>query len=138
MVPFLKLNDNWHEGDTGIPPLDDAIKESKKFAYSHHINRLMIIANLMNLTGIHPNEMYRWFMEMYIDAYDWVMVPNVYGMGSLLMVEYFQLSHISVVQATCLGCQIIQKAIGAILLMAYIGDLLKKISSFLNLIQDLQ
>ena len=78
----LKLNDNWYEGDTGIPPLDDAIKESKKFAYSHHINRLMIIANLMNLTGIHPNEMYRWFMEMYIDAYDWVMVPNVYGMGS--------------------------------------------------------
>ncbi len=78
----LKLNDNWYESDTGIPPLDDAIKESKKFAYSHHINRLMIIANLMNLTGIHPNEMYRWFMEMYIDAYDWVMVPNVYGMGS--------------------------------------------------------
>ncbi len=78
----LKLNDNWYEGDTGIPPLDDAIKESKKFAYSHHINRLMIISNLMNLTGIHPNEMYRWFMEMYIDAYDWVMVPNVYGMGS--------------------------------------------------------
>ncbi len=78
----LKLNDNWYDSDTGIPPLDDAIKESKKFAYSHHINRLMIIANLMNLTGIHPNEMYRWFMEMYIDAYDWVMVPNVYGMGS--------------------------------------------------------
>ena len=36
----------------------------------------------MNLTGINPNEMYRWFMEMYIDSYDWVMVPNVYGMGS--------------------------------------------------------
>ena len=42
----------------------------------------MIIANLMNLAGINPNEMYRWFMEMYIDSYDWVMVPNVYGMGS--------------------------------------------------------
>ena len=42
----------------------------------------MIIANLMNLTGINPNDMYRWFMEMYIDSYDWVMVPNVYGMGS--------------------------------------------------------
>ena len=77
-----KLNSNWYEGTTGIPPLDDAINESSKFAYSHHINRLMIIANLMNLTGINPNEMYRWFMEMYIDAYDWVMVPNVYGMGS--------------------------------------------------------
>ena len=77
-----KLNDNWYTGNTGIPPLDDAILESKEFAYSHHINRLMIIANLMNLAGINPNEMYRWFMEMYIDSYDWVMVPNVYGMGS--------------------------------------------------------
>jgi deoxyribodipyrimidine photolyase-related protein len=77
-----KLNDNWYTGSTGIPPLDDAIIESKEFAYSHHINRLMIIANLMNLSGIHPNEMYKWFMEMYIDSYDWVMVPNVYGMGS--------------------------------------------------------
>jgi len=77
-----KLNSNWYEGTTGIPPLDDAINESSEFAYSHHINRLMIIANLMNLTGINPNDMYRWFMEMYIDSYDWVMVPNVYGMGS--------------------------------------------------------
>ena len=42
----------------------------------------MIISNLMNLSGINPNEMYKWFMEMYIDSYDWVMVPNVYGMGS--------------------------------------------------------
>ena len=42
----------------------------------------MIISNIMNLVGINPNEMYRWFMEMYIDSYDWVMVPNVYGMGS--------------------------------------------------------
>ena len=77
-----KLHSSWYDGTTGIPPLDDAIKESCEFAYSHHINRLMIIANLMNLTGINPNEMYRWFMEMYIDSYDWVMVPNVYGMGS--------------------------------------------------------
>ena len=77
-----KLNSNWYEGTTGIPPLDDAINESSEFAYSHHINRLMIIANLMNLTGINPNDMYRWFMEMYIDSYDWVMVPNVYGLGS--------------------------------------------------------
>ena len=77
-----RLNNNWYTGNTGIPPLDDSIKESSKYAYTHHINRLMIIANLMNLSGINPNHMYKWFMEMYIDAYDWVMVPNVYGMGS--------------------------------------------------------
>ena len=77
-----KLSKSWYEGTTGIPPLDNAIKESKEFAYTHHINRLMIISNVMNLAGINPNEMYKWFMEMYIDSYDWVMVPNVYGMGS--------------------------------------------------------
>jgi len=77
-----KLNSNWYDGATGIPPLDDAINESVNYGYTHHINRLMVISNLMNLTGIHPDEIYRWFMEMYIDSYDWVMVPNVYGMGT--------------------------------------------------------
>ena len=62
--------------------LDDAIKESIDYGYTHHINRLMIISNLMNLSGVSPNKMYEWFMEMYIDSADWVMVPNVYGMGS--------------------------------------------------------
>jgi len=42
----------------------------------------MIISNLMNLSGIKPNAMYEWFMEMYVDSSDWVTVPNVYGMGS--------------------------------------------------------
>lgn len=77
-----KLNDNWYEGNTGIPPLDTAIKESVKFGYTHHINRLMIISNLMNLSRIKPDEVYIWFTEMFVDAHDWVMVPNVYGMGT--------------------------------------------------------
>jgi deoxyribodipyrimidine photolyase-related protein len=40
----------------------------------------MILGNFMLLCEFDPNEVYRWFMEMYVDAYDWVMVPNVYGM----------------------------------------------------------
>ena len=76
------LTDSWYEGSTGIPPLDTAIIESNNFGYTNHINRLMIISNLMNLSGIHPDEIYKWFMEMYIDSADWVMVPNVYGMGT--------------------------------------------------------
>jgi len=76
------LNSNWYSGNTGIPILDDAIKESAATGYTHHINRLMIISNLMNLSNINPNEIYRWFMEMYVDSADWVMVPNVYGMGT--------------------------------------------------------
>ena len=77
-----QLTSSWYTGDTGIPPLDSAIKESIYFGYTHHINRLMIISNLMNLSGIDPNDIHRWFMEMYIDSADWVMVPNVYGMGT--------------------------------------------------------
>jgi len=40
----------------------------------------MVLGNFMLLCEFDPDEVYRWFMEMYIDAYDWVMVPNVYGM----------------------------------------------------------
>jgi len=77
-----KLNDNWYSGKTGIPPLDDAIKYSTLFGYTHHINRLMVISNIMTLSEIDPREVYKWFMEMYVDSSDWVMVPNVYGMGT--------------------------------------------------------
>ena len=76
------LKKSWYSGDTGIPPLDDAIKFSDKFGYTHHINRLMVVSNLMTLTGIDPKEIYKWFMEMYIDSSEWVMVPNVFGMGT--------------------------------------------------------
>ena len=54
----------------------------------------------MLLCEIHPNEVHRWFMEMFVDSSEWVMGPNVYGMGNLAMVEYLQPSHISVVQIT--------------------------------------
>ena len=77
-----KINNSWYSGTTGIPPLDDAIKFSNLFGYTHHINRLMIISNIMTLSEIDPNEVYKWFMEMYIDSSDWVMVSNVYGMGT--------------------------------------------------------
>ena len=42
----------------------------------------MILSNLMNLCEVHPKSIYKWFMEMYIDLSEWVMVPNVYGMAT--------------------------------------------------------
>ena len=77
-----KMNDSWYEGTTGVPPLDNAIIGAKKYGYTHHINRLMILSNMMNMCEIHPDEIYKWFMEMFIDSSEWVMVPNVYGMGT--------------------------------------------------------
>jgi deoxyribodipyrimidine photolyase-related protein len=68
-------------GETGIVPVDDVVKKLNKTGYSHHIERLMIISNFMNLCEFDPHQIYEWFMAMYIDAYDWVMVPNVYGMS---------------------------------------------------------
>lgn len=76
-----KLTRAWYEGTTGITPLDHVIRKADRLGWAHHIERLMLAANLMNLSGIEPQEVYRWFMEMFVDAYDWVMVPNVFGMG---------------------------------------------------------
>jgi deoxyribodipyrimidine photolyase-related protein len=75
------LGPAWWAGETGIPPVDDVIKKVQAHAYAHHIERLMVIGNLMLLCETEPTEVYRWFMSLHIDAYDWVMVPNVYGMS---------------------------------------------------------
>ncbi len=71
----------FYTGTTGIEPIDDCIKKLHRSAYCHHIERLMVLGSFMLLCEIHPDEVYRWFMEFFIDAYDWVMVPNVYGMS---------------------------------------------------------
>jgi deoxyribodipyrimidine photolyase-related protein len=76
-----RLAATWEQARTGIPPLDAALDGARQYAWNHHIERLMVIANLMNLCEIAPNEVYRYFMTHYVDAYDWVMVPNVFGMG---------------------------------------------------------
>ena len=76
-----KIPNSFYTGDTGIKPVDDTIKNIMKYAYGHHIERLMILGNIMCLLRYDPNDIYRWFMELFIDSYDWVMVPNIYGMS---------------------------------------------------------
>ncbi|MDM7953514.1 MAG: cryptochrome/photolyase family protein [Cyanobium sp. CZS 25K] len=73
----------WNDGSSGLPPLDAAIERVHRLGYNHHIERLMVISNLMLLCEIHPHEVHRWFMERYLDSYEWVMGPNVYGMGQM-------------------------------------------------------
>ena len=72
---------SFYTGETGIVPFDESIRRTLQYGYCHHIERLMVLGNFMLLCDIEPNAVYRWFMEMFIDAYDWVMVPNVYGMS---------------------------------------------------------
>ena len=62
-------------------PVDTVIRRVMQTGYAHHIERLMVLGNFMFLCGFHPSAVYQWFMELFIDAYDWVMVPNVYGMS---------------------------------------------------------
>lgn len=76
-----KLPASFYDGNTGIDPIDDVIVRILDTGYCHHIERLMLLGGFMFLCEIDPDEIYRWFMEMFIDSYDWVMVPNVYAMS---------------------------------------------------------
>ena len=76
-----KLSPEWYNATTTIKPVDDAIMLAMNDGYIHHILRLMVVGNFMNLVGIHPDEVYKWFMEFALDSYDWVMIGNVYSMA---------------------------------------------------------
>ena len=76
-----KIPKSFYDGTTGILPIDKTIKKVLQTGYCHHIERLMVLGNFMMLCEFDPDEVYKWFMELFIDAYDWVMVTNVYGMS---------------------------------------------------------
>ena len=75
-----KLDKSWYDGTTGNELMDDTIKKGFDTAYLHHIERLMVIGNYMNLTEIKPEDGIKWFIEFPIDSYEWVMYQNVYDM----------------------------------------------------------
>lgn len=77
-----KIPASFWQGTTGIEPVDVVVQKVLQNGYCHHIERLMVLGNFMLLCEFHPDEVYRWFMEMFVDAYDWVMVPNTYGLIS--------------------------------------------------------
>jgi len=69
----------WH-GNSKMNCLNQCIQETKKNAYAHHIQRLMILGNFALLAGIDPKQVNEWFLIVYADAYEWVELPNVSGM----------------------------------------------------------
>ena len=75
-----KIPESFWKGTTGIVPIDTTIKKILETGYCHHIERLMVLGNFMLLCEFDPDDVHKWFMEMFVDSYDWVMVPNVYGM----------------------------------------------------------
>jgi deoxyribodipyrimidine photolyase-related protein len=93
------LPPGFYDGATGVLPLDTVIRRVLATGYAHHIERLMVLGNFLFLCEVDPREVYRWFMDLFIDSYDWVMVPNVFGMsqfadGGLMMTKpYFSSSN---------------------------------------------
>ena len=75
-----KLTKEWYDGTTGVDPIDNSIVIGFDTGYLHHIERLMVMGNFMNLSGISPKEGFKWFMEFSCDSYEWVMHQNVYDM----------------------------------------------------------
>ncbi len=70
-----------HPEKTNMNCLSTIVKDISKRSWVHHIPRLMVLSNLALLTGINPQVFLNWMREVFIDAADWVMVPNVIGMG---------------------------------------------------------
>lgn len=75
-----RLTAAWYDGSLGIPPFDDLAKKLSSHGYAHSVERLMIAGNLMVLAEIHPEDVRRWFSQLFIDSYEWVMLPNVYAL----------------------------------------------------------
>ncbi|OQS46083.1 cryptochrome/photolyase family protein [Chromobacterium violaceum] len=69
------------DGDTGMQCLAHAIGQSLEDAYAHHIQRLMVIGNFGLIAGLSPQALHEWYLGVYIDAFEWVELPNTLGMS---------------------------------------------------------
>ena len=73
----------WYWGQaSGMRCLDHTVRQVLATGYSHHITRLMVLCNVATLLGINPQALNEWFWTTYVDAYEWVVTPNVVGMGT--------------------------------------------------------
>ncbi|MFW5708669.1 MAG: cryptochrome/photolyase family protein [Chloroflexota bacterium] len=91
LMPELRQQNHWNadrelpqflwDGDTDMNCIAHIVQHLHAHAYSHHIERLMVISNFCLLIGVKPQVVVDWFKAFFIDAYDWVMQPNTVGMG---------------------------------------------------------
>ncbi len=104
-------------GKTRMRCLAHAIGQSLEHAYAHHIQRLMIIGNFALLAGLNPGAVHRWYLGVYIDAFEWVELPNTLGMsqfadgGKLATKPYVSsAAYIDRMSDYCKGCHYDKKA----------------------------
>ena len=98
-------------GNTKMNCLKQSIGQTMEHAYAHHIQRLMVIGNFALLAGLHPDELDLWYLSVYIDAIEWVEMPNTRGMsqfadGGLIASKPYVSSaaYISKMSDYCDGC----------------------------------
>ncbi|RZT10844.1 deoxyribodipyrimidine photolyase-related protein [Duganella sp. CF402] len=98
-------------GETRMRCLASAIGQSLEHAHSHHINRLMVIGNFALLAGLSPQQLHQWYLGIYIDAFEWVELPNTLGMsqyadGGLLATKPYisSAAYIDRMSDYCKGC----------------------------------
>ena len=105
------LPDWFWTGKTKMQCLSRSIGQSLEHAYAHHIQRLMIIGNFSLLAGLDPGALHRWYLGIYIDAFEWVELPNTVGMsqfadGGLLATKPYVSSaaYVDRMSDYCKGC----------------------------------
>lgn len=69
------------DGDTSMRCVSEVVRQTHRYAYAHHIQRLMITGNFALLAGVRPGEIEAWYLAVYADAFDWVELPNTHGMS---------------------------------------------------------
>ncbi len=106
------LPDFFYTGETDLNCLRQTIAQVRATGFNHHIQRLMVLGNFLLLAGIKPQEALRWFLEMYVDAHDWVMAANVLGMvlhadGGFMATKPYAAGsgYISRMSNYCQGCR---------------------------------
>lgn len=75
------LPDFYWTGETDMACMHAVIEQTKKEAYAHHIQRLMVTGNFALMAGIDPHQVHEWYLAVYADAYEWVELPNTLGMS---------------------------------------------------------
>jgi len=68
-------------GETKMACVAEVVSQTRRNAYAHHIQRLMITGNFALLAGIEPRQVHEWYLAVYADAYEWVELPNTIGMS---------------------------------------------------------
>jgi deoxyribodipyrimidine photolyase-related protein len=99
-------------GDTDLSCLAETIGQTRREAYAHHIQRLMVTGNFALIAGLRPAEVEEWYLAVYADAYEWVELPNVHGMvlfadGGVLASKPYAASgkYIDRMSDYCKGCR---------------------------------